>query len=162
MIWTKLKKIAEALIADTLQGRVEYHLARYGKRGVSSFMRRGWITLDKDEIANFSTVKRVRKVFDLTGKWYSDNARALAYLDEEGIFTRDDFVNGLEEYVGLQVEDAISSSKPIIRAVAMFDRRLGKRRLMTMSLRVDEHRLVKNFYQIRCQAEGLQRETNIA
>lgn len=157
MIWTKLKKTTEAFIADRLKGRIEYHLARYGK-GVSYFMRRGWITFDKKEIAAFSTIKRVRESYALTGQWYSTDPQAIAHLDKEGIFTRDDFVNALEEYAGLQVEDAIKSPNPIIRAIAMFDRRLGKRRLSALSLRADEHQLVKSFYTIRCQAEGLQPE----
>lgn len=153
MVWTKLKKVVEAHMADSLQGRIQYHLARYGK-GVSYFMSRGWITFDKDEIANFSTIKRVRASYTLTGEWYSHDNQVLTYLDKEGIFTRDDFVNALEEYVELQVEDAIRSSNPIIRAVAMFDRRLGKRRLSVLSMTEDEHQLVKTFYKIRCQAEG--------
>ncbi len=152
MVWTKLKKIVEALMADSLQGRIEYHLARYGK-GVSYFMSRGWITFDKDEIANFSTIKRVRESYTLTGEWCSQDKQVLTYLDKEEIFTRDDFVNALEEYVELQIEDAIRSSNPIIRAVAMFDRRLGKRRLSAFSMTEDEHQLVRTFYKIRCQSD---------
>ncbi len=159
MVWTKLKKTAEALFADSLKGRIEYHLTRYGN-GISYFMSRGWITLDKEEIANFSTIKRVRESYELTGEWYSDKQQAIDTLDRRGIFTRDDFVNALEKYVGMQVEDAVQSSNPIIRAIAMFDRRLGKRRIGALSLREDEYRLVTTFYRIRCQAEGLQPETS--
>ncbi len=155
MVWSRLKKTSEALLADSLKGRIEFHLARYGK-GVSYFMRRGWITLDKEEIATFSTIQRVRKSYELVGKWYSEDPLVIARLDKEGIFSREDFVGVLEEYVQLQVEDAVKSSKPIIRAIAMFDRRLGKRKLSTLSLPEDEHWLVKSFYKIRCQAEGFQ------
>ena len=159
MIWTKLKKTAEALLADTLKGRIEYHLTRYGK-GVSYFMSRGWITLDKKEIANFSTIKRIRESYELTGEWYSDEQQTIDILDRRGIFTRDDFVDALEKYIGMQVEDAIQSSNPIIRAIAMFDRRLGKRRIGALSLGEGEYQLVATFYQMRCQAESLQPETN--
>jgi len=154
MIWTRLKKTSEALLADSLQGRIEYHLARYG-RGISYFMRRAWITFDKEEIAIFSTIKRVRESYELAGEWNSKDPQVIAHLDKEGIFTRDDFVNGLEEYIQLQVEDVVKSPKPIIRAIAMFDRRLGKRRLSSLLLPKDEHQLVKSFYMLRCQAEGL-------
>ncbi len=99
MIWTKLKKAAESLVADSLQGRIQYHLARYG-RGISFVMRRGWITFDDCQLGNFSTIKRIRERFARTGDWYSEDAQSEASLDEEGFFTRDDFVNSLEEYIG--------------------------------------------------------------
>jgi hypothetical protein len=161
MIWTRLKKTAESLVADSLQGRIQYHLARYGP-GVSYVMRRGWIAFDGHQIGNFSTIKRIRERFARTGNWYSEDEPVKARLDEEGFFTRDDFVNSLEEYVGLQLEDAVRSTNPIIRAVAMFDRRLGKRRLTSMSIADDEHQLVKISYQIRMQAEGFSSQPKTA
>ncbi len=157
MIWTKLKKTAEALLSDALKERIEYHVTRYGN-GVSDFMARGWVTFDGKEIANFSTIGRIRESYELTGEWYSTNQEAIDTLDKKGMFTRDDFVDALEKYVGMQVEDAIQSSNPIIRALAMFDRRLGKRRISTLSLGEDEHPLVVAFYKIRCQAEALAKE----
>jgi hypothetical protein len=41
-----------------------------------------------------------------------------------------------------------------VQALAMFDRRVGKRRLAKMSVE-NEHPLVRKFYELRCQAEGL-------
>ena len=161
MVWTKLKKTAESLLADSLRGRVEYHLARYGN-GLSYIMRRGWIVFDKRQVANFSTIKWIRKLHEQTGKWYSNDEQDLARLGEDGLFTRDDFVDGLDEYVGLKVEDAIKSSKPIVRAIAMFDRRFGKRRLNAMSVPDGEIQLVKDFYKIRMRAEGLESEPHTA
>ncbi len=161
MVWTKLKKVAESFLAESLQGRVRYHLARYGP-GVSFFMRRGWITFDHHQIGNFSTIKRIRERAARTGDWYSEEESVKAKLDEEGLFTRDDFVESLEEYIGMQIEDAIRSSNPIIRAIAMFDRRLGKRRLGSISMSDSEHQLVKTAYQIRIRSEGLVHQTDTA
>ena len=154
MIWTKLKRTAEPLLADTLQGRIEYHLTRYGN-GVSHFMSRGWITLDRTEIANFSTIGREREIYSRTGNWYSHDPQVLSTLEQEGIFTRDDYVSALHAYVGLQMKDALRSVDPIVRAISMFDRRLGKRRLRTFCCE-DEHPLVKQFFKIRCEAEELE------
>jgi hypothetical protein len=82
-------------------------------------MRRGWITFDGQQIWNFSTIKRFRESFVRTGDWYSVDEQVNSHLDEDGFFTRNDFVNGLKEYIGLQVDDAILSTNPIIRALAM-------------------------------------------
>jgi len=43
----------------------------------------------------------------------------------------------------------------LIRAFAMLDSRLGKRRLRTLRLANDEHPLVRQFYDLRCEAEGI-------
>jgi hypothetical protein len=154
MVWTKLKKTAEALLAEPLKGRIEYHLANYG-RGVSYFMSRGWITLDGREIANFSTIKRVRESYKMTDEWYSTDPQTLEVLDKNGIFTRDYMVNALKNIIGSPIEEALQSTNPIIKAFAMLDRRLGKRRLKVLSFGENEHDLVKRFYQIRVQAESI-------
>ena len=72
-----------------------------------------------------------------------------------GVFTRDDFVDALETYVASPVEASLLSPNPILRALAMLDRRLGKRRLSKLSVGENEHQIVETFYRIRCQAEGL-------
>ncbi len=153
MIWSKLKKVVQGLLADSLQRRMEYHLTRYGP-GVSYFMARGWITLDGQEIYNFSTIKQIRQYHDETGNWWPEKEN-LEKLHNDSIFSRDDYVDSLEEYVLLDINDALSSSNPLVRAFAMFDRRVGKRRLKTIKLSDDELPIVKNFYHIRCKADGI-------
>ncbi len=153
MIWSKLKKLVQGLLADSLQGRVEHYLTRYGP-GVSYFMARGWITFDGQEIYNFSTIKQIRQYHDETGDWWPER-ESLEKLHNESIFSRDEYVDSLEEYVLLNINDALSSSNLLVRAFAMFDRRVGKHRLKTTKLSDDELPIVKNFYQIRCKAEGI-------
>lgn len=154
MIWSKLKKTAEALLAEPLKGRVAYHLTRYGP-GVSHMMTRGWVTFDQDEILNCATSKWIRENHQLTGEWYSHDPQAIERLEEQGIFTRQDFVAALETYVVIKVEAALQSEDPLIRAFAMFDRRVGKRTLQEISFRDDETPFVSKFYRIRCEVEGL-------
>jgi hypothetical protein len=55
----------------------------------------------------------------------------------------------------MNIDDTIKSDIYIIRALSMIDRRLGKRRLITLSLSEDEHSLVKTLFLIRCSAEGI-------
>jgi hypothetical protein len=54
MIWTRLKKQAEALLAPSLRGRIKYYLTRY-RSGVSIDDERGWINFDGRMILNCST-----------------------------------------------------------------------------------------------------------
>jgi hypothetical protein len=152
MKWSKLKKLAEELLAETLKKRVAYNLTRYGP-GESYIMNRGWITFDKEEIMTCSTIKSDMESYKLTEIDCTDYKKISEQLHKQGIFTRHDFVSALEEYVSLKVNDALKSENPIIRAIGMFDRRLGKRKLKEIKLAVDEHKFVKKFYQIRCQVE---------
>ena len=55
MKWSKLKKLTETLLADSIKKRIQYHVTQYA--GDSYTMARGSITLDDNEIANFSTVE---------------------------------------------------------------------------------------------------------
>lgn len=76
-------------------------------------------------------------------------------LHEQGILTRAEFDDALWQSLSLSIDDALRSGDVVIRAFAMLDSRLGKRRLRTMHLSDDEHLLVRHFYDLRCEAEGI-------
>ena len=154
MIWSKLKKLSEELLATSLQGRVRYHLARYGP-GVSHHMARGWIAFDGREILTCSTIKQVQEGYRLTGAWYSDDDVTREELHRQGVFTRDEYVEALEECIRAPIEDLLQSASPLTRAIALLDRRVGKRRLQRIILDQNELQVVKDFYQIRCETEGI-------
>jgi hypothetical protein len=80
-------------------------------------------------------------------------AEATDILHKQGIFSRYEFQNAVESYLNLSIDAALTSDDPIIKAVAMLDRRLGQRRLAKMQLDGTEHALVKLFYDLRLQAE---------
>src|SRR5262245_32132877 len=111
MIWSKLKKRSEELLATSLNGRVKYHLTRYG-HGVSAHMTRGWITFDGREILTCSTIKQVRESYQLAGEWYSDKKEVKDELHRQMIFTRDEYVGALEEYVQGTIDDLLQSENP--------------------------------------------------
>jgi hypothetical protein len=62
----------------------------------------------------------------------------------------------LFQYLDLSVEEALASSSEFTKALAMFDKRIGKRRLQVLAEQMENEPLVvKHFYALRCQAEGL-------
>lgn len=155
MIWTKTKKLIEGLLADKLQKRVQFHVTRYGP-GVSDIQNRAWVTFDGREILTCSTIGWIRENYNLTGelRWGTDE-QTEKELEKKGYFTKQTFMAALAEYLEMPVDKAIQSSNVIIRSIAMFDRRLGKRRLQSMQFSEDENALVKSFYKIRCEVEGI-------
>ena len=171
MQWSKLQKSINGLLADSVKNRIQFHMTRYGS-GSSTTMARAWVTWDKKEIANFSTVEKYKEHFALAHEiqqinhcdnfrdpsqregYYSAYEEAEAILDKRGVFSRFSFYDSLVDYLELSVEDAMGSDNPIIQAVSMLDRRLGKRRLRE----IDDssmHPLVKTFYELRYEAEGI-------
>jgi hypothetical protein len=153
MKWSKLKKLAENLLADSVKDHLQFHVTTYGP-GVSYIMTRAWVTWDKSEIISMSTIEWLMKLQMFEPNSFG-SAAIHAVLKEQGIYSRYDFYEALEEYVNLPVEDALHSTNDIIKAVSMFDRRLGKRRLLKLSRADIEHPLVKQFFNLRCQSENL-------
>ncbi len=76
-------------------------------------------------------------------------------MKKKGIYYRDDCYDALETYLSLSIKDAISSDNPIIKSLGLIDKRFGKRRLESVEISSNEHPMVRKFYEIRCEAEGL-------
>jgi hypothetical protein len=176
MKWSKLKATAESFLAESLRGRLKYHITNYGSRDSSS-MARAWITLDGAEIANFSTVgtmiqqgemawqiREINQTQDYrdpaqAAGYYSAREQALEIVAKKGVFSRDQFCDALVEYINSSIEDALQSKNPTVQAVAMFDRRCGIRRLETMKISEQANALAKTCYKIRCESEQLQSDS---
>jgi hypothetical protein len=173
MKWSKLKKTAESLLADSLRDRVQYHVTRYGGPHLSQDMTRAWITFDKEELADFSTMKWLYNYYRLAHEirevnhcqdyldesqkegYYASYQQADTIMDQQGIYSRQGFIEALEVYLQMSIEEAISSDNTIIRAISMLDRRVGKRRLRQIEFSETEHPLVKRFYELRCDVEDI-------
>ena len=51
---------------------------------------------------------------------------------EKGVFTAYDLPTSMREFLNMNIDDAMDSSNPLIRAIAVIDRRLGKRRVQLL------------------------------
>jgi len=172
MKWSKLKQKAEERLADSLKGRLQYHVTNY-TRSDSTLMARAWITLDGVEIVNFSSAEwqrdryrlsyeiRAAQVPSATSAPYSSveykNAgnEAEEILKTRGSFRRWDFTDALHRFLELSIEDALTHEYPLIRALAQVDRRTGKRRLRELQTTPDRHPIVQQFFAIRLDAENM-------
>ena len=181
MQWSKTKKVLEGFLCEKLQGRVQIHATVLRKFHDSP--GRVWITFDQNEILRASDVyyrREHEKVYQELKKnrelkpiptstnliegmstpeckalWKaSDDAEEV--MIEQGIFETFHLYQPFLLYHTLSIEDALNSENVIIQAFAMFDRRLGKRRLRTNDLDNQTNPLILRFYQIRCEVEGIQ------
>ena len=66
------------------------------------------------------------------------------------------FYDSFSEFDNQGIEKSLSSENAIVRMLAILDRRVGKRRLISMKDRIkNEPDWIKNFYCLRMNAENL-------
>lgn len=169
MQWSRLKHLVEERFAPTIRSRVSLQQARY--RYTLEEVGRVWIAIDGREIASFDTSSYVGKRADLSAQIrdarglrpYGDPGGHAEYLqadaEAEAILLRsgeyDDYhaLADLEAFLSMSIESALTSPSPLLRALAVADGRVGKRRLRTLAALPTEHPLVRALLTLRCEAE---------
>ena len=73
---------------------------------------------------------------------------------EIGVYTWWDLPAAAWEYLNLSIDDAMASENTVIRALAMLDKRLGRRRLVTLDPS-SETPLVATLLRFRLEVAGL-------
>lgn len=162
--WSNLKKQMEDFLCDSLKDRISYFYTRYHKdRG--SFGR-ATINLDKTEIIAFSWDVGIDNQWDDEYKACLENKeidQATIHNQlmnekwmQQGTFCHHDFLEAVTIYLKTDIATALNSENYILRAFAYMDRRVGKRTLTKIKDEIENlPEWVKQFYQIRCEAEGI-------
>jgi len=170
MRWSKLKQRIEEGLADSAKGRVEVWSTRYRK----AHDRDGeaWITIDGQRVHSMGSLTHMVEGYERSLALqkepdcldYRDQEQIQGYRDAqeevetklraEGIISLWEFNNVLFEYLNMSLEQILSSDQMIVRALGMFDKRLGKRRLVSLDVS-EEHELIQGLYSVRCAFEGL-------
>jgi hypothetical protein len=175
MQWSKLKRRAELFFAPSVAGRVELRTTNY--RGAHDAAGRGWITIDGEKAWSFCTLRHGIRHHEIEdglraangGNDFRDPSQRDAYyaaigqaddiLEREGIVSQSYFEGAVATYPSLAIDEALVSDNLVHRALAVLDKRLGKRRLASLSFRTDEHPLVVGLHRFRCAAEGVRLPT---
>jgi hypothetical protein len=146
MQWSKLKKNVESFLCESLKERVELFTTWY-KDGGSPGRACGMILVDKKEVFTANT-----------DQWIAmSKEKSKEDLYKLGIFEETEFRNSLKEYLHLSIDDALGSDNIIVKALAIVDKRVGKRRLPELKILEGEHKFIKFMYNLRCQAEGIEK-----
>ncbi|SDG22786.1 hypothetical protein PUH89_12280 [Rhodobacter capsulatus] len=171
MRWSKLKQRIEDGLADCAKGRVEVWCTRY--RNSHDQEGEAWITIDKEQVHSMGTLTHLVAFYERSRQLqkdrdcldYRDRTKIEGYraaqdevetqLRKEGVIPLWEFNGALFEYLNMSLEDILSSDQMVVRAIGIFDKRLGKRRLKTLDVS-KEHEIIQKFYRIRCALEGLQ------
>lgn len=152
MNWSQLKKRITERLAESVRDRIDFGITNYRKS--HDQMGRGWITIDKNEIIDMPTVIYYLECSHIYHTQRLNHHEAGKILNEQNLFSQEDLSNSLYEYLNLSFEEILKSKNPLIRAFGMLDSRLGRRRLQRLDMS-NEHELVKRFWQLRLEVEGI-------
>ena len=158
--WSSVKKVLEEdRLAPSLRGRVSYFVTRY--REAHDDQGRLAIRVDGEELFRahpFDVLilpeeKKLRAGLSFEEYWN----RQWNYELEHGIGEHSDFYRAFAEYDTQDIEKSLVSDNPLVRVLAVLDRRVGKRRLIKLAEHgfAGEPEWVQAFYSLRLEAEGL-------
>ena len=87
---------------------------------------------------------------------YEIGVQAHILIKAEGVFAQYDFFDALEEYFSSSIEKSLISADMVIKILSLIDRRVGKRTLQKLNESIkSEGDMIKYFYKLRCDAEGV-------
>lgn len=150
MQWSRLKKMIESRFCDALAGRIQIHTTRYTK---DEEIGRFWIAFDGQTIFSAHDAPGAGSLGWLVKE--SSEAATPSCVYWNRINGRYACEYSLKVYLNSSIEEAIETSDPIMRALALLDKRVGKRRLISFVPTEEDAPIVKHFYMLRCAVEGL-------
>jgi len=135
-MWSKIRKQLNDLTCDALKNRVDFHASNYR---MHEGIGRTYITVDGKEVYNMCSLRR---------DYYGDK--------KEGVYAQEEFGEAIQSFTNSPFDEMIHSDNTLIKILVLLDRRLGKRRLADLKTVVEKSEdIVKFFYKLRCDSEGL-------
>ena len=168
--WSKLRKMLENLICESLRERVKFTVTNYRK--AHDQLRRAFISVDKNEVFNMCTLTSNNALFEKEEELLNDlqlkydmfneeqncsiQDKAHEIIMTEGVFAQYDFFEAVEQYLNSSIEVSLQSNHIIIKILCLINRRVGKKTLIRIKESIQqEHKIVQFFYTLRCEAERI-------
>lgn len=133
MNWSGKRKKFRSMLCAELRDRIDVHVTSY--RGAHDDVGEAWITLDGEKVLGAGYYRRLNA--KLSGK------------NEEDIYDEEQVIRAIEEYLNCSIEDALHAENELVRAFAMLDRRLGRRRLREIDIELEHAEVVRSFHAMR-------------
>jgi hypothetical protein len=128
-------------VHEELRTRVDFHVTGYYRRRASTKVRSGEVTVDGKPVLQlsydrfcresdgwFASVRRGQKLW---GMWASASSAETVWSEHQTdeIHPPQQLGDAMRAYLAMPIDEALLSANPFIRALAIIDRRVGKRRL---------------------------------
>jgi hypothetical protein len=159
MQWSKLRSHLHEFVAPSLRKRLDFHLINYRK--LSDLANEFIVTIDGEKVFAASTTRHniATYIKERTTRLssYGDGPEPNEFeksLMRREVHAPQDITSSIRTYFDLDPRIALTSTDPILKALAMIDKRIGKRTLNAIKLAEDEHSLVKILYTLRMECLG--------
>jgi len=165
MRWSQLKRRVEANLARNVQGRVELFQTRY-RRAADNFGE-AWLVLDGKKYFSWGDATFLyAEGAAYSAQYYQEmssidaNRAVISDLEARGATMRWQLNVMLLEALSLSIDAMLRHRSPIVRGLAVLDKRFGKRRILAFNPG-NEHPLVRALFEFRCAAEGITRRSGL-
>ncbi len=157
--WSNLKKQMNDLLCDSLKDKISYFYTRYHE--VHNAYGRATVNYCGKEIAAFSWVEMYQQEREADQLYREGKAVSCEELEKEKwmpecTLCEADFIHSITVFLKTDIAASLQSDNYLLRVFAFMDRRVGKRTLVKL---MDEAETlphwVKQFYLLRCEAEGI-------
>ena len=152
MQWSKLKTRIKDFICPELKDRIDFFVTSY--RESHDGADKVWITVDGEKVFE---CKHYPYEWAEADAYYSGLRKneVKTLLREKEIHSPRNFGEAMRVYLELPIEEALKSSDPLVKALAVIDRRIGKRTLAKLELSDSEHSLIQMFYELRVESKHI-------
>ncbi len=157
--WSNLKSQMNDLLCDSLKDKIQYFYTTYHE--VHNAYGRATINCNKKEMIAFSWVEMYEQDRDINRLWQEGEKKSYSEMLREKwmpecTLCEGNFINSVTVFLKTDIADSLQSDDYLLRVFAYLDRRVGKRKLVKIKDEVEKlPEWVKQFYRIRCEAEGL-------
>ena len=162
--WSNLKKQMNDLLCDSFKKSISYFYTNYHE--VHNAYGRATINYNKKELVAFSWVEMYEQDQDINRIWQEGEKKSYSEMLREKWMPEctlcdANFIDSVTVFLKTDIATSLQSDNYLLRIFAYVDRRVGKRTLV--KIRDEVERLpewVKQFYQIRCEAENISFQQN--
>ena len=159
--WSGIRKRMESeYLAESLKGHISYFATSYSRS--PDHEGRAAIRYNGKEIIKGCYYHNWTKAasFPKDEKYERRMSEEFAFMDDTaiklGVFDQTCFYEAFDEFDNQSIEKSLYSDNLLVRIFAVLDRRVGKRRLLTLKENIEnEPDTFKEFFAIRMNAEGI-------
>ena len=154
------KKLESEYLAESLKGHISYFATPYSRspdhEGRAAIRYKGKEIIKGCYYHNWTKAES----FPKDEKYERRMSEEFAFMDDTaiklGVFDQTCFYKAFDEFDNQSIEKSLYSDNLLVRIFAVLDRRVGKRKLISMKETIEnEPDSIKEFFAIRMNAEGI-------
>ena len=162
--WSAMRhKLEHEYLAECLKGHIQYFATSFSRspdhEGRAAIRYNGREILRGNYYNNWTKAKQFPKDEKYERRMKMENAFMDDVALELGVFDQRCFYEAFREFDSQGIQESLQSENELVRIFAIFDRRVGKRKLLAIKENIgSESKVFREFFAIRMLEEGLENQ----